>query len=446
MNTRKINKQIFLENLPKKENRNVIDWKNSIGYKVHFIYNDIEDDLEIIDYIKDEHYKLKIEYKNQFFCIRTDLFQKCILKTIFNHEDLIKYKYKIGQVIKDNKRNLIITGKKHKKTKNKLRKYYTYKCNKCGFVCNEHYNITNKHFVKELWIEESNLDTSGCACCGGIAVSKGINDIATTHPYLVQYFVNIEDSYIHSYSSGKKVLCKCPDCSFEKEMVVSKLTNRGFSCPKCGDGISYPEKFTFNVLEQLKENKQIDNFTYQYSRKNNKWCAKYRYDFYFELNNEKYIIETHGLQHYENNFNFKMPLKETRQNDKLKKELAIQNEIKEKNYIIIDCRRSELEFIKNNILHSRLGQLFNLSKVHWIECAKYAIVNLTKNVCNYWKLHNEINNEQLTTTDLSKIFEIDVTTIRKYIKRGAEMKWCSYNPKEEKRKGLSKSIKCRKIK
>ena len=40
----------------------------------------------------------------------------------------------------------------------------------------------------------------------------------------------------------------------------------------------------------------------EYNKKHEKWVQKYRYDFYFELNNEKYIIETHGEQHYYNNF------------------------------------------------------------------------------------------------------------------------------------------------
>jgi len=41
-------KKIFLDILPKNNKR--IDWKNSIGYKVRFIYDDIEGEVEIIDY------------------------------------------------------------------------------------------------------------------------------------------------------------------------------------------------------------------------------------------------------------------------------------------------------------------------------------------------------------------------------------------------------------
>ena len=52
-----------------------------------------------------------------------------------------------------------------------------------------------------------------------------------------------------------------------------------------------------NVLNYL----NID-FKTQVSKNTFNWCKNYRYDFYFELNNEKYIIETHGGQHYEEGF------------------------------------------------------------------------------------------------------------------------------------------------
>ena len=34
------------------------------------------------------------------------------------------------------------------------------------------------------------------------------------------------------------------------------------------------------------------DFIKEYSKTNDMWCSKYRYDFYFKLNNEKYIVET----------------------------------------------------------------------------------------------------------------------------------------------------------
>jgi len=51
------------------------------------------------------------------------------------------------------------------------------------------------------------------------------------------------------------------------------------------------------------------------------------------------------------------------ENDRIKKELDINNGIKEENYIVIDCRCSDVDFINNN----KLNSLFDLSKIDWNE-------------------------------------------------------------------------------
>ena len=58
-------RKVFIENLPRKQGRGreEIDWPNSIGCKVNFIYDDVEDTLEIIDYIKDNKHVV-LKYKN----------------------------------------------------------------------------------------------------------------------------------------------------------------------------------------------------------------------------------------------------------------------------------------------------------------------------------------------------------------------------------------------
>ena len=53
-------RKIFLDNLPKRKrgDKEIINWKNSIGYKCKFIYDDIEDEIEIIEY----HYNAYITF------------------------------------------------------------------------------------------------------------------------------------------------------------------------------------------------------------------------------------------------------------------------------------------------------------------------------------------------------------------------------------------------
>ena len=416
-------KKVFLEDLPRKiyRGKECIDWKNSIGYKVEFIYDDVEGELEILNYIPNNNPRISIKYNNEIFDIQTNNFKKCKIGNIIGVKTS-EFKIKIGTIFKDNKRDLVIVDRvfrRYKSESNKQNlKYYEYKCNKCG---------------ADLWIEESSLLRGiGCSCCNGKTVVKGINDIATTNTWMLKYFVDKEDAYTHTYASNNKVLCKCPNCGTEKEMSINKLYNRNFSCPQCSDGISYPEKIMFNLLKQLKSNNQLNNFIYQYTSKNNKWCNTYKYDFYFELNNEQYIIETHGGQHY--NYSFEScdgkSVEDTQQNDKNKKELAIQNGIKKENYIVIDCRKSELDFIKNNILNSRLNKIFDLSNIDWIKIGQYSEKSLVKEVCDYWNNKNYLEN----TLNLANIFNISRSTIINYLKKGKELGWCNYNPKEENKK------------
>ena len=106
------------------------------------------------------------------------------------------------------------------------------------------------------------------------------------------------------------------------------------------DGISIPEKFMWNVLKEL----NIE-FKTQLNKKDFDWCQNYKYDFYIPSLNM--VIETHGRQHYEKSDRGRT-LEEEQLNDKLKKELALNNNIK--NYIIVDCRKSELEWLKENTI------------------------------------------------------------------------------------------------
>ena len=311
-------KKIFLNELPKKGK--LIDWKNSIGYEVKFIYDDIKGKIEIVEYIKENENKpkLKILYNNNNYIISINSLRRCEIGYLLKRKTN-EFKVDVGECLEDDKRNITIIDRMvktiHRKDNKKANfKYYKYHCNKCNFNGNRYWDTRNKIYKDEFWIEESGLLKGyGCACCSNYIVVKGINDISTTNPDLVKYFVNIEDTYIHTYSSNDKVLIKCPECGFEKEMIISDLYKRGFGCLQCSDSISFPEKVMYNLLKQLNV-----KFITQYSKTYAKWCNKYKYDFYFKLNNEEYIIETHGLQHYKDNTDFKMSLKEVQENDKNK--------------------------------------------------------------------------------------------------------------------------------
>lgn len=65
-------RKVFLDDLPRRTGykSNPISWKNSVGYKIRFIYDDIEGEIEIIDYDRDK-LRLTVVYNGDIFNIHT---------------------------------------------------------------------------------------------------------------------------------------------------------------------------------------------------------------------------------------------------------------------------------------------------------------------------------------------------------------------------------------
>ncbi|ELP5177572.1 hypothetical protein ACV30U_14755 [Clostridium perfringens] len=262
----------------------------------------------------------------------------------------------------------------------------------------------------------------GCPICS-VPPQKtvlGINTIWDTDRWMCDLGISEEDSKKYSRGSGKKITITCPDCGKEKKIVIKEIYNRKSISCSCGDGKSYPEKFVMNVLEQLNI-----NFEIEYKPK---WIDNKRYDFYIKDFN--CIVETHGSQHYSRKFTIAKArtLEEEQSNDKYKKEMAFKNGVK--HYIELDCRESNLEWIKNSILNSKLNELFDLSKINWNKCAEFASKNIVKEVCEYW--NNKIEEEG--TVNIGKHFNIARGTVVEYLNKGTKLGWCQYSGKEELKK------------
>lgn len=340
----------------------------------------------------------------------------------------VQYIYKEGDIITNvhSGKLQILEQIKIKDNRGYLHKGYKYKCLICG----------NKDVILQSSLEKNR----GCnVCCNpSKKILIGYNDIWTTNLELAKLLVNPEDGYKYTQGSGKRVDFKCPNCGNIINKKISKVKRDGLFCPKCNDKLPYTEKFIFNVFQQLLS----DNFIYQLSKITFKWCKNHRYDFYFKVNNERYILEVNGLQHYQDSFEScgGKTLRQEQENDKLKRKLALQNGIKEENYIVIDCRYSELEWIKENILNSRLNELFDLSKINWLECHKYTCSSLVKKACELWNsgIHN--------VTDIGKIMKLSNSTIVKYLKHCSKLKWCNYNSLQEHINSINKMHETNKIK
>ena len=286
----------------------------------------------------------------------------------------------------------------------------TFQCKKCG------------HQWETL--PGSVLNGTGCPVCSGHIVVPHLNSTAVLRSDLIKYFKNKYDAHQITPCSGKRVDLVCPDCGFHKTMVMSNLTNYGFSCPVCGDAISYPNKFIRSFVKQFKE--LIDYYEFEWHEP---WTNKFIYDVYFEKGNQAYVIEMQGGQHY---FGWGgKDLDKIQKNDEEKKKIACKNNIIP---IIIDARISDGDYIIHNLYHSILSDIFDLSMVNWNECKRDAINNISKLICE------DYNNLKLTIQELSIKYCLRENTIKKHLHKGVELGWCDYPMSQKGRRSLKTKI------
>lgn len=262
----------------------------------------------------------------------------------------------------------------------------------------------------------------GCPVCAGKQVCIGYNDIATTNPYIASLFVNKEDTHKYTQYSSKNIDFKCDCCGIPvgKKSINNVVRDNGVKCINCNDGISYPNKFIYNCL------KQIENQLQYLDREINfDWCefdfrnAKRhgRYDIYFETNNKKYIVEMDGGLGHGIETIFDITKEEALYIDNQKDFLANQHGIE---VIRIDCHyatSNRYEYIKNNILQSKLSDILDLSYINFNKCDIESCKSLLAEACNLW-------NNGLTSKEIQKKLNLSQTTIRSYLKNGTNNGLC----------------------
>lgn len=256
----------------------------------------------------------------------------------------------------------------------------------------------------------------GCGICQKGICIQGENDIATTHPHLMKYFINKEDGYNYTHKSSAYVKVVCPHCKTEKTMRISHLVNHGVMCTNCGDGISYPEKFVGLLLQELglniKKQFMFDGF-------------KYRYDI---LVNDC-IIEVHGIQHYIG-WNGSLSYEQEHENDMCKYDLAVLHGYEyNKNYFVIDARESDVKWLKNSIEQCEFFNQLDLTNINWKDIDMQSQKSLKVEVCRYWNEKSK-SNSGYTVGDLIKHFGIGRQTALRFLHWGTEQGLCYYNSQE----------------
>jgi hypothetical protein len=251
-------------------------------------------------------------------------------------------------------------------------------------------------------------------------IIQGKNDISTLRPDMVKIFEDKDLPYKVGVKSGRRANFICPQCNLLiKNKVISNISIDGLFCARCSDGISYPEKIVYHLLDKL----EIDfikemKFT---------WSNARRYDFYIPSLN--LIIEVHGAQHFrESNGKWR----NEKNIDESKLILAKDNKIL--NYIIIDARNSEIEYIKKQIFYSGLGKLFDLNNIDWNEIDLLSQSSFMLLSCKMRKKDN------LTPQEIANRLNLARTTIGGYLRRGNKLGLCEYDGKKESQNARIKSI------
>ena len=257
------------------------------------------------------------------------------------------------------------------------------------------------------------LNRLSCPVCSGKKIVQGINDLWTVRPDVAIMLQNKEDGYTNGIGSHNKEPFVCPECHKISNKDISKVASRGFSCNYCSDGISFPNK----ILRYILSNVCVDNVVFEWSPD---WLKPRKYDGYFELQGKSYVVEMdggigHGNKCFYNNTDGLII-------DKEKDSLAHQYNVE---VIRIDCNYTDIstrfEYIKSNILQSKLSNIVDLSLILWDECLKSA---LSSNIVKAADLYNEYYNIE----DISQILKCNRSTVRDWLKQASKINLCDYSP------------------
>lgn len=217
-----------------------------------------------------------------------------------------------------------------------------------------------------------------------------------SHEEFRKFIVNPDKAKTVTRNSPDFLDFMCPECGNIKSMRVYHLVNHGFSCPTCSTGISYPERFMLSYLKV----KGIP-FEYQVKLRN----SPRRIDFKIYLKDKEYMIETHGIAHYNKSSDW---YKGTLDSDTFKRQYC-----KENNFTLIelDCRESDFNFIKSNINNNKL--LPSIDSRESEEIHKL----LSENKRYPTKLIIEDNEKGLNMTQISKKYDLTPRIVQGILKK-----------------------------
>lgn len=389
MRETKTSRKVDLSKLPKCKLG--VDWKQCKGLFIPFEYSNICGEIEILDY-NSKTKMLTVKYKDNIKQMQRSHIRECAIGNLLG---LITYDYKYNidelvQVVNINK--LKILKQIRIRTSGGNQKGYLYECTSCGY---------------QDKILESVLDgKTGCNYCAGKKAIKYTNN------QLYKMLHNKEDGIKYSQGSRVKVDWVCTECNLIiRNKSINMISHGRLSCPLCSPHTPYGEKFMVSILEQLSLYYEIQS-TFD-------WSGQYRYDFY--LNDCNCIVEINGLYHYEDTLGYiqRNSLKEQKIIDNKKRTIALKNGVK--TYIKIDARESNIEYLKNSILHSDLINILNLQNINFEKCNLDASKCLIYNVCDIW------NSGVHTLKEISESIGISHQRVKEMLVSGTKSNICDFD-------------------
>ena len=391
-----------------------IDWQRSTHHKIPFAYKEEKGSFLIVDVLSDgKHIDLLLKYNNKIAKISSYNLMHNNLKRLmdkFHGDYVFGFRYGINENISDSKRNMTII-KRYKRGVFNNKIVYGYICNKCGYS-------------QGVITQDALMMGKGCSCCNNKIVVEGINDIPTTAEWMIKFFQKgKEEAKKYTKCSSKCLYFVCPDCGVvrNKRISINRLYKTHSIGCGCGDGYSYPEKVMFNILKTL----DID-FVYQFSPK---WAQGFKgskraaiYD--FAIPSMNLIIEMDGgIGHGKYVFPKSIrTIQETKDKDDWKDCQAKNNGYE---VIRIESDFSNIEYLKANILNFVLSKYFSFDNLGWAEIDKKSAKNIVKEICSFY------NDKQGSVKQLSSHFNISISTVRKYLKKGNSFGWINNSIKQK---------------
>ena len=273
-----------------------------------------------------------------------------------------------------------------------------------------------------MWerVTKTNGPTKSCGCLRVETtkdrhhneVLNSENLISKKSNWLESLLKDKDDANKYTVWSNEKTDFICPECGeILYKQICDVYRRRSLHC-RCGDGISYPNKFVFNVFKQCGI-KVSPEHVFDFAKDK-------RYDLFLEDYNT--IVENNGIQHYDASKFFTKDTDKIQENDLIKKDVAIKNGIS--TYIELDCRESSLEYIKNSIISSRLLNIIGVSidKIDWIQADKYATSSLVIKAAKMF-------NNGMLQKEIAKEMKLSSKTITNYLKKATQLGICEYTPK-----------------